>query len=173
MMIAVWVWKHVPFAAFICFKIIFRLWNWVISNLEAVWWWRRGREARRIMPLLRESIESVYALAAWYKNKEFKWESDPWNGIFDYHSKPWVSVAKNYGDCDDMARLSAWILKDKYPEMRRVCVYSKSGNGHVIVMVRHLDDRWFRMSNQYVWPFKSFEEGVQVYDENTAFWYVY
>ena len=87
-------------------------------------------------------------LAAWYADRGFKWEQDPWGGKLDYSSVPWVSVVLNTGDCDDMMRVAEYVLKPHYNEAWRGFVGSTDGEWHAVYILRRGTEFWVA-SNQY------------------------
>lgn len=171
MRVLIWTWRYVPGWAFLWFRVLFRLFSFVVSTIEAMWWWRAGRPGRVELRSMSE-MHSVRQLVAWYERVGFAWTSDPWGGILDYWSRPWVTVVKRRGDCDDMATLAYHIFRGKFPVVRRYITYSRTGEGHVVLMIMDDVANWVCVSNTKAYPVIDLEAGVRsTYGDDTVFWY--
>lgn len=124
---------------------------------------------------LRESCDTGEDLEAWYEEVGFAWKEDPLGGVLDYASRPWVSFARKSGDCDDMATLAEYVLKGKYPEVRRAQTNVSLREGHLVVVMRDNDGKWWMMSNQNCkGSFPDAETAVRsYYGDRTNFFYIY
>ena len=157
---------------------LFRIWrpitSFLLSNLEALWYVFRRREAMRDLRRVRDEVIFVRDISFWYSQHEFEWKPDPAGGAIDFVSKPWVSVAKNSGDCDDMMAIALFVLKSKVDELHRASTYKTTGGGHAVVVAR-TGDAWTLITNQYVREgFASPQDAVKSwFGDETGFMYIY
>ena len=129
-----------PGLAFVFFRAVLPVWNWVASSLEALLYLRRRREALAVLRSLRD-LPDGHALSRWYESMGFVWRSDPLRGLLDFASRPWVSIARGRGDCDDMMLIAEFALEGRYDEGHRAFVYDAAGSGHALYVLRK-GDRW-------------------------------
>jgi hypothetical protein len=163
----------VPGLAFVFFRAIVPAWNWVASSLEALFYLRRRREALAVLRSLRD-LPDGHALSRWYESTGFAWRSDLLRGLLDFASRPWVSVARGRGDCDDMMLVAECVLEPRYDDGRRCFVYDETGSGHALYVVRQ-GNRWYAASNQrFLGPFGSADEAAEChYGPRTRWSYIY
>ncbi|KKN96802.1 hypothetical protein LCGC14_0164460 [marine sediment metagenome] len=147
-----WLARH-PEAADLVFDKGVRVRDWFLGLGQYVRYFFKRRRAVRELRLMRGQFRTGYQLAAWYKERGFKWKQDPWGGRLDYSSVPWVSVVLNYGDCDDMMRIAECVLKDRYSESWRVYVGSKSGDWHAAYILRRGGEFWLASNQNFYGPF--------------------
>jgi hypothetical protein len=166
--------NRVPPIRFFLFRIWRPITSFLISNIEAIWYLRKRAASKEDLEEIRSHLVFVDDLAFWYSTRRFEWHPDPANGWVDFVSKPWVSVAKNYGDCDDMAAIAMHVLTGKVSEINRVSVYSTEGRGHAVVTAKE-DGKWLLVTNQYVRRgFDSSNEAASYfYADKTGFIYTY
>jgi hypothetical protein len=162
-----------PVIRSVFYRILFPVWSFVLSSLEALKYLRQRSESKQLLADMRDFFQTGKELADWYAVRNFQWVSDPWKGRLDFVSKAWVSVARNCGDCDDMMAIAEAVLKPHYDESHRVHVYSVTGRGHAVYILRKTTD-WFLMSNQaFSGPFISLDLAVhEFYHADTYFAYV-
>lgn len=172
MSLFIWLMK-IPGLAWLFFRVLLPIWNFVWSNLEALCHLSKRRTSIDIVNALRLDTTSAALLGKWYTDKGFTWQQDPLSGFLDFSSKPWVSVARNRGDCDDMMVLSEYALEDEYEECHRCYVYSSDGGSHAICLLMQ-DSSWFVMSNQHLMgPFTTRDSAIRrYYHDKTAWFYV-
>ena len=152
----------VPGLAFIFFRAVVPLWNLIASSLEALFYLRRRPEALAVLRSLR-GMPDGHALSRWYDSAGFIWQSDPFHGFLDFASKPWVSVAKGHGDCDDMMLIAEFALEGRYDEGHRCFVYDSDGSGHALYILRQ-GDRWYAASNQsFLGPYDSATKAAECF----------
>jgi len=162
--------------------LLYRIWrpirDFVCGNLEALF--QRGKnDALDDLDIIRSAVartQNAQLLQKWYADRVFVWKSDPFKGRLDYVSKPWVSVARGYGDCDDMMAIAEYVLAPIRGEGHRASTYSEDGSGHAVYVFQNgFGLRWEMMSNQYhKGPFVSPEQAVRTcYGEDTSRMYIY
>ncbi|MHC5054601.1 MAG: hypothetical protein ACYTKD_07780 [Planctomycetota bacterium] len=152
----------VPGLAFVLFRAIVPAWNWVASSLEALLYLRQRAQAHAVLRSLRD-LPDGHALSRWYESTGFAWRSDPLGGLLDFASRPWVSVARGRGDCDDMMVIAESVLKPRYDEGRRCFVYDEDARGHALYVVRQ-GDSWYAASNQsFLGPYGSAAEAAECF----------
>ena len=154
---------------------IYHMWrplvNFVLSNLEALAYLGKRSSARSELKDIRDRLTIPTDLAFWYQNRNFEWRPDPWKGRIDYVSKPWVSVVRNKGDCDDMAEIARWVLHDKFDEFHLAHTYGSEG-GHVVCVLRE-EEQWYLVSNTQVRKFPDPVSAVKsFYGDDTQFMYI-
>lgn len=156
------------------FEIFHPLVNIVVSNIEALRYLFRRKLAKHDLLKIREELIFVEDIAFWYSQRNFEWKSDPLGGWLDFTSKPWVSVAKNHGDCDDMMAVAEFILRPSVDEGHRAFSYSYGGSGHAMYVVR-TGAEWKLVSNQRVrGGFTDPQQAVRsFYGGDTAFTYIH
>ncbi len=144
--ILIWSWKHLPGAAWLFFRCWRPICNFILSSLEAPFWWSKRKDAQEVLKALR--VEGTpKTLLQWYQEVEFKWRQDPLKGFLDFSSKPWVSIARHAGDCDDMMVIAESVLKGRYSEVGyKASIKRDDGRGHAIYVVLS-DDNWRVFSN--------------------------
>ncbi len=162
-----------PGLAFVFFRAVLPIWNWVASSLEALFYLRRRREALAVLRSLRD-LPDGHALSHWYGSTGFAWRSDPLRGLLDFASRPWVSVSRGRGDCDDMMLIAEFALEGRYDEGRRCFVYDEGGRGHALYVVRK-EDRWYAATNQgFHGPYDSATKAAEChYGPRTKWSYLY
>ncbi len=162
---------------FLVFYISKPIFSSVVAAIESLFLRMYYDRAKMIEGLegLRESCRTAGDLEDWYEEVGFAWKGDPLGGALDYASRPWVSFARKSGDCDDMAALAEQVLKGKYPEVRRAQTNVSIRKGHVIVVMRDNEDKWWMMSNQNCkGSFPDAETAIRsYYGDRTSFFYVY
>jgi hypothetical protein len=157
---------------------IFRIWrpvtSFVLSNLEALRYLFHRKEALHDLTMIREQLHFIEDISFWYNQRHFTWRPDPAGGLIDFVSKPWVAVAKNHGDCDDMMAVARFVLKGNVDEMHRASCYSVDGGGHCVLVVR-TGPEWTLVSNQHVKRgFADPQSAVRTfYGDKTGFVYIY
>lgn len=163
-----------PIVRFLIFRVWRSLTTFILSNLEALFYLRRRKAAIRELNKLRENLIFLNDLTFWYTQCKFTRSPDPASGKIDFVSKPWVSVARNFGDCDDMTAIAKYVLSPNIDEGFRVSVYDKSGTGHSIYVARTKSE-WSIVSNQWVhMGYENINQAIySVYKEETAFAYIY
>ena len=163
----------IPGVAWFFFRVLLPIWNFVWSNLEAMCRLRKRATSVNAAKALRRDALSAVLLGKWYIDKNFTWEQDPLSGFLDFSSKPWVSIARNRGDCDDMMVFSEYVLKNEYDEGHKGFIYASDGRSHAVYLFRS-GEEWFMMSNQFVQgPFSSRDDAIKItFGEKTAFSYV-
>lgn len=168
----VWLMK-IPRLAWFFFRVLLPLWNVLWSNLEAIFHIHKRRVSINVLNALNFNLTSASPLAQWYHAKSFRWREDLFGGLLDFSSKPWVSVARNCGDCDDMMLIAEHVLQGKFDENHRCYVYASDGRSHAIYLVR-AGMVWFVMSNQNLeGSFQSREAAVEhTFGEMTTFYYI-
>lgn len=157
-----WLARH-PEAAKLVFGKGTRLKDWFLSLGQYVRYFFKRRRAVRELRLMRRQFRTGYELAAWYKERGFKWEQDPWGGKLDYSSVPWVSVVLNYGDCDDMMRIAEYVLRDKYKEGWRAYVGSTEGEWHAVYILRRGEEFWLASNQYFEGPFKNRDDAANYF----------
>jgi hypothetical protein len=170
--LAVRVWKYIPGVAWLWFRVVEPVWNFIVSNLEALRYIGRRSDAKQKLANLKGTIQRAEDMPLWYDMVDFRWSSDPMGGLIDFHSKPWVSVVKNRGDCDDMAYLSRYLLRDLYDRAILMTVWTAEGKGHAILIVHDEDvpDVWIVMSNQHMHKFTTYEAAVRFFYGDQTYW---
>jgi hypothetical protein len=162
-----------PMTAHLFYRIVVPPWYWVASSIEALLHLRRRSAAVAILRSIRD-LPDGETLSRWYEASGFGWRPDPLHGLLDFASKPWVSVAKGYGDCDDMMLIAELALKRRYDEGHRCFTYTSDGGGHATYIVR-AGALWYVMSNRrFVGPFDCVKRASEFfYGTRTAYSYVY
>lgn len=172
----VFILKYVPGLAFVFFRFALPVWNFVLSNIYALWYIRDRRSAVRRLRDLRETVDGNPAeLACWYSVVGFRWVADYWNGMLDFSQKPWVSVAKRTGDCDDMMTLAYYVLRRSHYRLHKGYTYSNDGCGHaLLVLVDKASGAVSVMDNmRFVGVFDSIDDAMtSYYGVNTYYYYV-
>ena len=170
MKIFIWLMK-IPGLAWPFFRVLLPIWNFVWSNLEAFCHLRKRGSAVKILRALDVSADSAALLEKWYNEREFVWRKDPLRGLLDYSSTPWVSVARNAGDCDDMMLMAEHVLKSKYDEGHRCYIYASDGRSHAIYLLR-IDKTWFVMSNQhFMGSFQTMGLAIRRFFQDKTLWF--
>lgn len=162
----------IPGFPFLFFRMVVPAWNFVLSNIEAVFYLRKRSAAKIKLTGLMNTITSITGLARWYEGVNFIWRADL--PILDFSSKPWVSVARNKGDCDDMMMVARAILATKCDECRRAYLYATDGRSHAILCLRK-GTLWYVMSNQRdIGAFRTLREATDyLYGSKTKYVFVY
>ena len=141
-----------PFVSFVVFRIFVPVFHWFVANLEAAYWTiKLPRQIRRIAKDEVSNLKGIatFGLEDWYRVRRFSWRSDPLRGMLDFSSKPWVSVFKNYGDCDDMARIAFESLVDEYFATELIFLYGEKGGHAIVVAECEGGGDYYLMNNQY------------------------
>lgn len=168
--------KHIPGVAYIFFRAVLPVWNFVMGNLYALLYLPKYLKGKREWESIRDSIrKNPRELMLWYNLVGFKWKSDYWGGALDFSQKPWVSVIKRTGDCDDMMTLAHSLLQGGDYLLYKCYVYSKRGDGHaMLILVDRYEDEVYLMNNtNFVgMNFCTIEDAANSYFRaDTYFWY--
>lgn len=137
---------------FLLFRIFVPVWHWIISGLEAIYWsiklGKRAEDYRKIFANIKGGQPSPKELSEIYRTRRFSYKPDPARGMLDYSSRPWVSLFKNWGDCDDMARLAYEVLDHEYA-VEWIFLYGSRG-GHAVTITRDDEGDYWVNNNQYI-----------------------
>jgi len=85
------------------------------------------------MEWVKENIKQPIELEEYFRDNNWKWESDPLSGFLDYVSDVEITFAKKAGDCDDLAEVWKW----KFPFLKKYAVVPLNPfkeAGHVIAV---------------------------------------
>jgi len=133
--------------------MVVRIWNLFWGSLETLFYLRRRRNAKTELQRMRDYIKKLprilkpSRLEEWYKKREMTWRADPLGGWLDFTSKPWVTVTKNKGDCDDFAEIAWYALKDDYDNASIIAIAAAGGKEPHAVFVAGAGSAWIVMSN--------------------------
>lgn len=80
--------------------------------------------------------------------KDCKWSSDPWNGVYDYVSRPEKFFLTKSGDCDDYA-LFACTMLIRPSNFLTVSWMEENGtlNGHAVCVYQDSENKWWHLGN--------------------------
>lgn len=124
------------FLADIWLRFGYPVWNWLPSAIQA---WRLKNLKRSgdiVLDQLAVLAPNWMRISAKMADLNFRWTEDPIGGLLDFHQKPWVTVARGKGDCDDWAHVWKFLAKP----YGKVDVFVAKGSGKGWHMMTILDD---------------------------------
>ena len=160
------IWIRTVFSAYIR-----KPWDWVANVVVSLGYLKKRKQAKREIEEARRTINTYPDLTAWYRAEKFVYRSES----VDVTYRPWITVARRHGDCEDYAELAAEILDGKYKGMLRGACEAKGGICHAFLVIPIENKKWVAMSNTIsTGPFDTKEEAAQYfYHKNTThiwFW---
>lgn len=169
------IFKKVPFTAFIFYKGLLPIWNYIVSGIEYLYYVITDKETVKASNLIINDLKtqvnkglSIHELLSFFG--DFEWKSDPLHGFLDYKTKAKITLIKKTGDCDDFMGLFYTLLKNKY-DVKQCYVYSEK-DGHAMLIAK-INDKYDIISNlNYVTGFDTIEEASKFfYGQQTYFHY--
>ena len=116
------------------------IYNDILSGMEGLFY--NKDEGKRQLAEMREDITTAEEMITWYWSIGFEYDEDPLWGLVDFMSKPWVTVQKNAGDCEDTAALTEYILRGRYEESGIMLVKDGS-SGHAMFVYSECSYWWY------------------------------
>lgn len=144
-------------------------WDWAANTIVSLWYLKKRKQAKREIEEAKRTINTYSDLTAWYRAEKFVYRSES----VDVTYRPWITVARRYGDCEDYAELAAEILGGKYKGMLRGACQAKGGICHAFLVIP-IDNQWAVLSNTvYSGSYDTKEEAAQCFyhKDTTHVWF--